>query len=1002
LKILKLRFKNIHSLKGEHLIDFTVSPLKDAGLFAITGPTGAGKSTILDIITLALFNKIPRFAVKGTESISRNDIEKIGSVLTHFTDDAYAEIEYECHHQAYRSKWSISRARTGNLRDYDMELATLSDQKVLDLKKSEVPAENEKLLGLKYEQFIRSILLSQGDFARFLKSDDKDRAKLLEDITDSHIYREIGKRTFETAKIKEDELKSWRMKSEMIKMLDDDIIQNMKNDIQVNQARLNIILTDIAQLTNTLQRIEQKNRLYSKLAQYEKDTTLLTQRKTAFVYQELRLLKHQQLDPYRGRLTIWQNDGKSLKKKEEDIKNLKNQEEAAKERLKVSIEKMKAFTKADVTETNFMAQMKVFENKVTALDGQLKMIENDGKKEREKLNQWLQKNDDFASEFKDIVSIDEQYHTAIKRMNTLADIPVQFDGNNQALALLLENLQGEIVALTGTYKDIKTKEALLSENENLQQQIINHEQNLITLGTKIQSHEDQLTVLKVKIEDAQKQKQHWLKIATLDDHRKALHSGEPCPLCGATDHPYADNIPVNIGVNELVLQQLSEEWSLLEKQIQKDKTQLTIYQANILNYKNRLNENIEKVSLLALQGIDPSATSEIIENKIKDTKERITLYTKEIHNRRESAFLVELSETLKNLIDITIQYKTIKTNRQALYDGKDISGEANQIQNDFVAAKEASMSLNIAIRIAEKELEALKQKWTKWTTDLMDGLQTLNYNSPEEAITNILSDDEFQEITKQKEALVKTETELNANKEEVHKDLKLHEDIEVDQHLHEQKRLALETLQESKKQLHEANGALENELKQQTLQKEEYQKIKEVIMAKEKEFTPLFHLNTLIGDATGNKYAKFAQNISLKNLIYIANRRLEKLSDRYLLAETDIEDDLKVIDIYQGRAHRSVKTLSGGETFIVSLAMALSLADMASQNVRLDSLFIDEGFGTLDQDTMEIALITLEKLQSEGNRTIGIISHVESLKERITTQIKVHKNNLGYSTISVV
>jgi exonuclease SbcC len=97
-----------------------------------------------------------------------------------------------------------------------------------------------------------------------------------------------------------------------------------------------------------------------------------------------------------------------------------------------------------------------------------------------------------------------------------------------------------------------------------------------------------------------------------------------------------------------------------------------------------------------------------------------------------------------------------------------------------------------------------------------------------------------------------------------------------------------------------------------------------------------------------------------------------------------------------------VKTLSGGETFIISLAMALSLSDMASKNVRLDSLFIDEGFGTLDPETMEVALITLEKLQSEGNRMIGIISHVESLKERIATQIKVVKSNQGYSTIEIM
>jgi len=200
MKLLKLKIKNIHSLKGEHVVDFSQGPLAESGLFAITGPTGSGKSTLLDAITLALFNKIPRFAPKGTENLSKTEIDKAGSVITHHTDEAWAEVEYEAGTEAYRSTWKISRARTGNLKDYEMTLARLSDSHNMDLKKSEVPAENERILGLKYEQFIRSIILAQGDFARLLKSDEKERAKLLEDITGSHIYREIGKTIFERAK----------------------------------------------------------------------------------------------------------------------------------------------------------------------------------------------------------------------------------------------------------------------------------------------------------------------------------------------------------------------------------------------------------------------------------------------------------------------------------------------------------------------------------------------------------------------------------------------------------------------------------------------------------------------------------------------------------------------------------------------------------------------------------------------------------------------------------
>ena len=113
------------------------------------------------------------------------------------------------------------------------------------------------------------------------------------------------------------------------------------------------------------------------------------------------------------------------------------------------------------------------------------------------------------------------------------------------------------------------------------------------------------------------------------------------------------------------------------------------------------------------------------------------------------------------------------------------------------------------------------------------------------------------------------------------------------------------------------------------------------------------------------------------------------------------EGSLLVIDNYQGDSIRSIKTLSGGETFLISLALALSLSDMASKNVALGCLFIDEGFGTLDSDTLELAMTTLETLQSESQKAVGVISHVEALKERIDVQIKLKMNAQGHSEIEV-
>ena len=166
MKINKVRFKNINSLRGEHTVDFATAPLKGAGLFAITGPTGSGKTTLLDVICLALFSRVPRISKPITKSV----VADTGAILTRNTQECYAEVEYECKKGIFRSKWEISTARTGNLRDYDMFVSELPNDKIIDAKKSEVPSINEGNIGLHFDQFVKSMMLAQGDFAKFLQS----------------------------------------------------------------------------------------------------------------------------------------------------------------------------------------------------------------------------------------------------------------------------------------------------------------------------------------------------------------------------------------------------------------------------------------------------------------------------------------------------------------------------------------------------------------------------------------------------------------------------------------------------------------------------------------------------------------------------------------------------------------------------------------------------------------------------------------------------------------
>jgi DNA repair protein SbcC/Rad50 len=182
--------------------------------------------------------------------------------------------------------------------------------------------------------------------------------------------------------------------------------------------------------------------------------------------------------------------------------------------------------------------------------------------------------------------------------------------------------------------------------------------------------------------------------------------------------------------------------------------------------------------------------------------------------------------------------------------------------------------------------------------------------------------------------------------------------------------------------------------------KEKQQKHIKGIEAQKKECIQWDDLHQLIGSADGKKFRNFAQGLTFEMMTVYANRQLRKMTDRYLLIHDSLQPlELNVIDNYQAGEIRSTKNLSGGESFIVSLALALGLSQMSSRNVRVDSLFLDEGFGTLDDNALETALETLAGLQQDG-KLIGVISHVAALKERINTQIQVIPEMGGHSILS--
>ncbi|CAD5108011.1 exonuclease subunit SbcC [Zestomonas carbonaria] len=210
----------------------------------------------------------------------------------------------------------------------------------------------------------------------------------------------------------------------------------------------------------------------------------------------------------------------------------------------------------------------------------------------------------------------------------------------------------------------------------------------------------------------------------------------------------------------------------------------------------------------------------------------------------------------------------------------------------------------------------------------------------------------------------------------------------------------LQELNAALKTLTQRQGEIRAQLQGDDARRQSQQALFVAIAEQEGEYDLWQRLNGLVGSADGAKYRKFAQGLTLDHLIHLANRQLQRLHGRYQLARRSSgELELEVIDTWQADVARDCRTLSGGESFLVSLALALALSDLVSHRTSIDSLFLDEGFGTLDGETLEIALDALDALNASG-KMIGVISHVEALKERIPVQLRVHKGvGLGYSRL---
>ncbi len=355
-----------------------------------------------------------------------------------------------------------------------------------------------------------------------------------------------------------------------------------------------------------------------------------------------------------------------------------------------------------------------------------------------------------------------------------------------------------------------------------------------------------------------------------------------------------------------------------------------------------------------------------------------------------------LKSEQQNLDSLITERKELYGNKDPEHEEQSISDRLNRASNELEAArrlynktdKELDEVKN-RIRNLEDRSAHLDVSLEHLSRDFSNLLSKEGFSCEQDFKDSRISREEFKRLLRKKDEFFKRESEIKSAFKDKNEQLEREKDKNITDDSVEDIETRLKLADEELQELQQEIGSIKQSLDADRKRREEHKRHLEHIAAQQKEFVRWDRLHSLIGSADGKKFRNFAQGLTFECMIAYANRQLKKMTDRYLLLRDKKSPlTLNVLDNYQAGEIRSTKNLSGGESFIVSLALALGLSQMSSKNVRVDSLFLDEGFGTLDEKALDTALDTLVSLQQEG-KFIGIISHVAVLRERIATQIKV-------------
>lgn len=954
MKILAIRLKNLTSIEGTVEVDFMAEPLHSAGIFAISGPTGAGKSTLLDALCLALYDKAPRFATSvenvnladvGDNQINQSDVRNL---LRRGTSDGYAEVDFlGIDGRRYRSRWSVRRTRNkinGSLQSQTLEVKELDTEKEFQGTKKELLIQLVELVGLTYEQFTRTVLLAQNDFATFLKSKGAAKAELLEKLTGTGVYSRISQEVYARNKAAQEEVT---------------LIQNRMNVIELMPEE--------------------------ELLALQKEKELSTEKRAAGI--KLLAEQNEQLNVVR-----------SLKIQEELCKKKQQEEQEEQAREKVL---QGALASQEEGLVHFKAQWEAIQpdlKKARQLDVQIQSQQSSYIQSQQILQAA---NRQVAEQEQKMRVAAEQLQVSYSSLNRL----LSHVGIEEALQLeqveeILRQEESKLVAATSTNEERLLRlnsfgYPLLAEEQVKLQKELTRQQNIRQL-TETQ------TKAKTEIERLEKEVANCLKQLTEQETalkvtqrlyenarmavgkdvkalRRQLQEGEACPVCGSTAHPYHQEQEVV----DTLFRSIEQEYNVASTNYQQMNNRSIALQRDLAHQKTVDGQIAEQLAALYKAGIE-AGNEEQIQHRLAELAIRILEY------RNLYAEWQRSDEEIKKM----------RAHCEALRENVSLCRLAMQkvssAKEQLVILQNAASAELKRFEVIEKALNVLRQERS----------QLLKGKSADEA----------------EAAVAKREKELNLALEKARKEVEaVHNRLSGLQGEMKQIALAIGELQEQykkiespellpeiiKKQQEEnlnierALSTMEARLLQQAKNKLTVEQIAKELAEKQTVAERWAKLNKLIGSADGAKFKVIAQSYTLNLLLLHANQHLSYLFKRYKLQQVPDTLALQVIDCDMCDEIRTVYSLSGGESFLISLALALGLSSLSSNNLKVESLFIDEGFGSLDAESLRTAMEALEQLQMQG-RKIGVISHVQEMSERISVQVQVHKKVNGKSVLTVV